>query len=681
MATPGTAMAPWLAYTTSATDRNLDTWLPGGGRTTPDIPSYFANQAVFNVLDFTPTPSIPINTGVNDAAPAIQAAINAAQAYIGTINVYLPQSPVVLIPWGQYKLLSGLSITAPIRLMGHGAQQSVLIPTLQNVPCLTITLPSPQSTYIVFEVDHLGIQGLNPFNSYTTQDLADGITVTGATDVTANIHDCRIVSMTGHGVNLANDGNSCRVTDTVIEQCCKDGIHVDGAFNTNFWIQRNIIRENRRGIAVQNTTGSGSGYLSTGRITDNLIESNNGGTSGTIGSADRPSIGVFLSKAQWIDCAGNYSENQWNDWFLNDNVSFCTFRENTFLFANSLNLVQTYGGPPVNQAGFFVGSGVNAYNNVIGNVFGIQPSRQAGTTTTNWGTGTFGDSYDHVTDTVGINRYLYNITQTPGNGDVLVTNPANRHTILNAVVDVTDGAGRAIQYLQAYKSQEDYANMSFMRTANQRLTFNLSNGSFIDTIQFVDGSSTRQALLQVQAGPAGATFNYLLLNPQGIVNLRGTDGGGTNTYLWSWGGAAPTTGAHVTGEIVWRAGGGIGANVGWVCVSAGTPGSWERFGVVQGSNGDVGNVTTLALAVITNATTQWFNTPLTGNCVVTISTTGAINGDKFRIFRSTASTGSFTITVNSSSTATLKVLPSATAAFCDVEFISSDWRLTGYGTL
>lgn len=562
-------------YPTNEYDFRNGIFYTGSGTATPNAVFSLAGETAFNVMNFG-----AVGNGIVDDTAAIQAAITAAEAFIPTINVYLPQSPVVVLPSGIYKTTATLTITSPIRVMGHGAQQTMLVPSSANVPCFTINLTTAQSTYIVFELDHFGIVGKNPYNTYTTQDAADGIYVTATANVTAHIHDVRIVSMTGHGINLANYGNSHRIIDSVIEQCCKDGIHVDGSYNTNFWIQRNIIRENRRGIAVQNTTGLGTGYLSTGRIFDNLIESNNGGTTGTIGSADRPSIGVYLSKAQWVDCAGNYSENQWNDWFLHDNVSFCTFRENTFLILNSLSLVQTYGGPPVNQAGFYVGTGANSYNNVIGNVFGVQPSRQSGTTTTNWGTGTFGDTYPHVTDTVGVSRYLYNITQSPGNGTVQVTNPANRHTILNAEVDTTDGSGRAIQYLRAYKSQEDYANMSFMRTANQRLTFNLTNGNYLDTIQFIDNNVGRRAFLQVQAGPSGALANHHTLNPLGLLAQLWTDGASFQGQ-WSYGSAAPTTGTHAVGEIVWQSAPTSGGFIGFVCTTAGTPGTWKTFGVIS----------------------------------------------------------------------------------------------------
>lgn len=44
---------------------------------------------------------------------------------------------------------------------------------------------------------------------------------------------------------------------------------------------------------------------------------------------------------------------------------------------------------------------------------------------------------------------------------------------------------------------------------------------------------------------------------------------------------APTTGAHVRGEIVWNETPSAGGKVGWVCTTAGTPGTWKAFGVID----------------------------------------------------------------------------------------------------
>jgi len=45
--------------------------------------------------------------------------------------------------------------------------------------------------------------------------------------------------------------------------------------------------------------------------------------------------------------------------------------------------------------------------------------------------------------------------------------------------------------------------------------------------------------------------------------------------------AAPTTGTHARGDITWNSEPSASGYVGWVCVTAGTPGTWKGFGVIQ----------------------------------------------------------------------------------------------------
>jgi len=75
-----------------------------------------------------------------------------------------------------------------------------------------------------------------------------------------------------------------------------------------------------------------------------------------------------------------------------------------------------------------------------------------------------------------------------------------------------------------------------------------------------------------------------------------------------------------------------------------------------------------------DAPVQLFETTLTGNKTVTLSTTGATNGDTFRVVRT--GLGAFTLDVGG-----LKTIGSATAAFVDVGFNGTAWVLTGYGAL
>lgn len=82
----------------------------------------------------------------------------------------------------------------------------------------------------------------------------------------------------------------------------------------------------------------------------------------------------------------------------------------------------------------------------------------------------------------------------------------------------------------------------------------------------------------------------------------------------------------------------------------------------------------VTLSVGTSTKTQIFNVPLTAARTVTLSTTSAKQGDRFRVMRSAACTGLFNLTVGSS----LKVL-TAPGQWCEVEFDGTAWQLVADG--
>ena len=71
-----------------------------------------------------------------------------------------------------------------------------------------------------------------------------------------------------------------------------------------------------------------------------------------------------------------------------------------------------------------------------------------------------------------------------------------------------------------------------------------------------------------------------------------------------------------------------------------------------------------------------WNTPLTGNRSVSLSTTGAFNGTSFRVVRTAAATGAFNLNVGSGP---LKAL--AVGQWCDVVYNGSAWTLVAFGSL
>ena len=96
--------------------------------------------------------------------------------------------------------------------------------------------------------------------------------------------------------------------------------------------------------------------------------------------------------------------------------------------------------------------------------------------------------------------------------------------------------------------------------------------------------------------------------------------------------------------------------------------------VRQSVSGDRGDAS-VSLEVGVDQSTQRFTTTLTVARTVTLTTTNAQNGDRFRISRTAA--GAF----NLSSSGTFNNKALATNEWMDYEFQGSGWYLTGFGSL
>lgn len=98
---------------------------------------------------------------------------------------------------------------------------------------------------------------------------------------------------------------------------------------------------------------------------------------------------------------------------------------------------------------------------------------------------------------------------------------------------------------------------------------------------------------------------------------------------------------------------------------------WATWSRVSPDRGDV----SVTLQSRVDDAIQRFATALTTNRVVSLTRTNAQNGDSFRIVRT--GLGPFALDIGPG----LKVIPANTAAFVEVVYDGSAWRLTGYGTL
>jgi hypothetical protein len=136
----------------------------------------------------------------------------------------------------------------------------------------------------------------------------------------------------------------------------------------------------------------------------------------------------------------------------------------------------------------------------------------------------------------------------------------------------------------------------------------------------------------------------------------------------------PTGGTWKLGDTVWnnniQNGGGL---LGWICIVAGTPGTWAQIGQIPSVFQDWGDTSATLTSGASFPTNIW-RSPLTTNRTVTLSSTNAFSGAKFRVTRTASATGASTLSVGG-----LKSL--AAGQWCDVEWDGIAWIITAYGTL
>lgn len=112
-----------------------------------------------------------------------------------------------------------------------------------------------------------------------------------------------------------------------------------------------------------------------------------------------------------------------------------------------------------------------------------------------------------------------------------------------------------------------------------------------------------------------------------------------------------------------------------VTYSTGSGNSVASYVIPNSVSGDVGDAAKTLSRTTHEHTQQWIS-PLTADRAVTLSTTGAQTGHRFRIVRRASSTGAFNLNVG---TGPLKAL--AAGQWCDVEFAAGAWIVTAFGSL
>jgi hypothetical protein len=151
----------------------------------------------------------------------------------------------------------------------------------------------------------------------------------------------------------------------------------------------------------------------------------------------------------------------------------------------------------------------------------------------------------------------------------------------------------------------------------------------------------------------------------------------------AFGTAAPTTGTWRQGDRVWHSAPAAAGNIGWVCTTGGTPGTWKTFGVISVATAPY---TVTYAASITLDPTLGSNPQITatGNPTIGVSTTGAFNGQQI-LLEVLASTAQRTVTLTGINIlpglSSVNAIASSKVGFFAFRYsaLDSAWHLMSYG--
>lgn len=296
-----------------------------------------------------------------------------------------------------------------------------------------------------------------------------------------------------------------------------------------------------------------------------------------------------------------------------------------------------------------------------------------------------------------------NNSGSDGKGVGVLVNGASANKILAGIILRMNGGAAGGQV--GLRIEDDWDDQLMLQGAVTNVTFNQADGGTgNDALLSIDqdpGTASDDAQIRFFRSTAAASCKVTFHNNTATENIvldasngrlsgvgritamsataipaGGTAGAGflvssTANLGIFFGSGAPTLSA-AQGSLYIRSDG--SAIAGLVYVNTNGTTTWAPLtnNTVSADKGDAAATLTVRTSEKTN---QW-NTPITADRAVTLSTTGAINGDKFRIVRTAAATGAFNLNVG---TGPLKAL--GIGQWCDVEYNGSAWMLTAFGSL
>lgn len=429
--------------------------------------------------------------------------------------------------------LGSVSLGSNITLFAQGA---VIIGGLNSSGCSNVNiLPG-----LTINAD--GFNGIS-FNSLGT---GDNISIDGVI-----INKSTATNYSSDGIMFYKCGTNLSVRNCVINGASRIGITFDNCTGSSYLVENNTISNARNAIHVEST--------------DNVDVINNKITdcgNSTLGSSSHPyAHSLNFAKCNNVVFKGNrfYGSNG-GMWTLNSPCSNITFADNVNMVGLMLENFPT-GAAVYTDFSFLnnTGGGVSANGNVTTPGRWIFSNNKA---------------FSNITGLLDF-TYLY-IDECTINGNLTATSSIanSRVNFTNSFIDfTTNGNIQAdhmlvdnVDFVCDYSAgSPDYMGLRVAGTGILTYTNNKSRGA-----------AGNHLYLSSTLAKCCYRNNFLSgnINANGVPLADRTP----DQYYMS---AAPTTGTWARNTIVWNAAMTAAGYTGWVCVTAGSPGTWKGFGLIQ----------------------------------------------------------------------------------------------------
>jgi parallel beta-helix repeat protein len=475
----------------------------------------------FNVRDFGAK-----GDGATNDYTAIQAALTAAASAGGG---------VVFFPEGTYMIGTVLTVSNNTTVAGVGASSIIKQTAGFNGPAIQNNDTVSGNTTICLrdlKVDGNKQNGVNIAGAWgiyftrVTYSSIENVTVTSArSDGIAleyckftTVRNCVVTSCNKPGIYLSGS-DRCKVIDNVMASNLLCGISVGSG-----WY--NVISGNH-------ASGHSSGDIALGRDSQyNVVSSNCVSFINTSGEVVGTTAGYTLPYQ--AEHAGSVASYDGTD-------ATTLYSASNNVIAN--NIVTGGSGSAVQLVGGF---GNTIENNVISQC------------------GSYGITLNGSTKNLVRSNRISNVWQTGGPGlAILVSYNAATENALNLYLNdaggavVQSGCDNVIEGNYIFDTQAVQTSYGIQADATTTGTILRSNVVTVSTNPFVENNTTGRTV----------KFNNTFTSA-GIINGQ------------HYGTGAPASGYWNVGDIVWNTTPTAAGTLGWICVTAGTPGTWKIFGSI-----------------------------------------------------------------------------------------------------